>query len=368
MPEPTRIVVVDESAIFRRLLCKTIDSIPNTKIVGQTGNGITALELIDSLKPDLVLLDIELSGMDGYQILHALQRFPNHPGVIMLTTAQESSVRQTTKALQHGAFDFILKPCYMDAAENQRALRRKAYQCLQAFAGRTRALNTKSPRPTFWEPLAKTAGEIGASWRSNTAASFASSDSIVVMGVSTGGPAVLHQTLGSLPSDFPAPILIVQHMPPRFTRSLAADLNQICPLDVREAKPDEPISSGMVRIAQGGRQLRLAANGYSRWLEVVDSAPVQFRCPSVDYLFDSASQHVGENTIGVIMSGMGRDGLEGCRKVKQRGGKIFTQSPETCVVSQMSRSIRDQGLSDHEFRPQDFTQAILQQLRAHQTA
>lgn len=329
---PIRVLIVDDSVVYRKVVRDVLIDAPDVEVVGVAANGRIALESTRLLKPDLFTLDLEMPELDGLGVLAELKRRESGAGAIMLSALTESGAKLTTTALELGAFDFVLKPSGVDAAANAEQLRRDLLPKIAAFAKSRRAIS----RPPSGAAV--------------PAASFAKSSShapeIVVIGVSTGGPAALAQLLPSLPSDFPLPIVIVQHMPPVFTRTLAEGLDQTCPLHVQEGEDGAAVAAGNVYIAPGGKQVKLARSMLHTTLRVTDDPPEKNCRPSVDYLFRSVAELYRGRALGVVMTGMGDDGTVGCRLLKRHGAKIVVQDAASSVVYGMPRSVVEAGLAD----------------------
>ncbi len=363
MVAPLRILVVDDSLLYRKVVRDVLASLPEIEVVGTASDGPSAVDRIKSLKPDLVTLDVEMPAFDGLEVLKQLKQSSLPTGVLMLSSLSDSAASLTTRALSLGAFDFILKPQESSHEQSTQRLREELAPRIEAFRtswNSSRVCLTPTPSPTKLE------GKLTNGNTSENSANAVSTSSLtsagladqikamlkpraiklVVVGVSTGGPATLQQLIPKLPADFPVPIVIVQHMPPVFTKNLANDLNRESTLDVAEATHGELLKRGMVRIAPGGKQLRLQADGFSAKLQVTDDPPVKMCRPSVDYLFESAATHFGSQVLGVILTGMGDDGLDGCRRLRQEGATIVAQSEDGCVVFGMPKQIIVNKLAD----------------------
>lgn len=335
--EPLRVLVVDDTVTYRKILSDMLAEIPGVTVIGTAANGKIALEKSEQLRPDLITLDLEMPEIDGLEVLRRLRAAKNDAGVIMLSAFTTEGANDTLAALKLGAFDFVLKPTGGTLQENSERLRTMLSSKLKAFArqrGVHRLLSGVNPTPPGHVPPPPIRD-----LRPGTAEA-------VVIGVSTGGPKALTEMLPRLPADLPAPVLIVQHMPPLFTRSLADDLNNRCRLRVAEAQAGQRVEVGQVLIAPGGRQMGIRRN--EDWMEVyiTDDPPENSCRPSVDYLFRSAVQVYGRNLLGVIMTGMGNDGTAGCQLLKQQGGRMIAQDEASCVVFGMPREPIARGLVD----------------------
>ena len=336
---PLRVLVVDDSVTFRKVVRDVLKDVPNVEVVGFATNGRVAIEKVELIRPDLLTLDIDMPEVDGIGVLRELIGRNHSTGVIMLSALTRSGARLTAKALELGAFDFVLKPSRNSLEQNVEELRRELLPKVAAFSAAQRRATPISPLPT--SSTAKPTG-VASCVPEHPRADDAPAE-IVVIGSSTGGPAALSRVVSQLPADFPLPILIVQHMPPMFTKSMADNLCQVSQLDVREAADGEFLKPGHVRIAPGGSQLKL---DLGMRLRVTDD-PAQRGCkPSVDYLLFSVANACAGKVIAVIMTGVGDDGALGCTELKRRGATIIAQDRESCVVYGMPRQVVELGLAD----------------------
>ena len=324
-----RVLIVDDSAFMRKALSIMLEGDPEIEVVGTARDGLEAIEKVHELKPDIVTLDVEMPRMDGLTALRRIMR--EHPvPVIMVSSLTQEGAQATIEALEAGAVDFIPKQHSYVSIEISR-IRAELLEKIKTIA-RTRPLLT--PRRAT-----------GVSPETLPALRFREARAIAI-GVSTGGPRALQQVIPTLPDDLPVPVLIVQHMPPHFTRSLAERLNSLSTLTVVEAEEGMPLVPGHVFLAPGGRHLVLERrNGQAPRIRT-PVEPATLHRPSVDVMFRSVCQTFGGKVLAVVMTGMGRDGLEGARLIKQHGGKVLTQDEATCVVYGMPRAVTEAGLSD----------------------
>lgn len=334
-----RVLVVDDTVVYRKAVSDCLSKIPGVDVVGVASNGKLALDKLGHLKPDLLTLDQEMPELDGLGVLAALQRMADPPGVIMLSAFTSRGAEITVEALGRGAFDFALKPTAANPADGAAELLRELKPKVEAFQ-RVRGV---SARVTS---VAVAPGPAAAAAASSVVRSGGTRADLVCIGISTGGPPALGKLIPTLPADLRAPVVIVQHMPPIFTESLARDLDRHSAVRVVEAQHGMHVRPGTVYIAPGGKQLRLARTGLQTRCEVTDDPPENNCRPAVDYLFRSAAALFGKRVCGVIMTGMGNDGAVGCRLIKRRGGTIITQDAATCVVYGMPRQPAEEGLSD----------------------
>ncbi|MAT70710.1 MAG: chemotaxis response regulator protein-glutamate methylesterase [Planctomycetaceae bacterium] len=330
---PLKALVVDDSALYRKIVREVLLQIPGIEVIGTAINGRAAMDRIVAEKPDLITLDLEMPELDGLGLLRELSARGLDTKSIMISALTTTGAQATNTALRLGAFDFVLKPSASSPDQNATLLREQLEPKIAACA-LTRRAKQSSPRPAPVVPAAAAQKE------------FATPE-IFGIGVSTGGPVALTRILPKLPGDFPCPIVVVQHMPPMFTKSLADDLNRVCQLEVLEAYDGCPVDRGKILIAPGGKQMRLVMVKGSPVVQITDDAPERNCKPAVDYLFRSIAQHFGPKAAGVILTGMGDDGAIGCELMKQKGARIIAQDQETCVVYGMPKSVADAGLVDH---------------------
>lgn len=353
-----RVLVVDDTIVYRKAISDIIEEIPGVELAGVAHNGKIALAKIATLKPDILTLDIEMPQMNGIEVLEEIQKAKLGIGAIMVSTLTAEGSDMTMRALELGAFDFILKPQSKNQTEGKKEIRSALEPILKAFA-RSRfstSLLQRSGRivPTG-NPLNKTTAlrslaakpAMGTS-PARPAAQVRGKSEIVTIGISTGGPNALNQMLPKLPGDLGVPVLIVQHMPPVFTKSLAASLDKKCQLRVKEAEDGENILPNVVYIAPGGKQMKLVAgtDGLNRKIKITDDPPENSCRPSVDYLFRSIGDYYVGRTTAVIMTGMGSDGTKGLGVLKNKGAHIIGQDESSCIVYGMPKAPAELGYLD----------------------
>ena len=350
-----RVLVVDDTIVYRKAVSDIIDEIPGVELAGVAHNGRIAIAKIETLKPDILTLDIEMPVMNGIEVLAEIQqRFPGI-GAIMLSTLTSDGSEMTMRALELGAFDFILKPQTKSTAEGKQEIKRQLQPMLEAFA-RSKIAPSLLSRKGFIaksQPLIRTtslarglADKKDAAPRLSPASLMKRGKSeIVTIGISTGGPNALSQMLPRLPGDLGVPVVIVQHMPPVFTKSLAASRDKKCALQVKEAQEGEPIQPNVVYIAPGGKQMKLVAgaDGKNRLIKLTNDPPENSCKPSADYLFRSVADYYVGRATAVIMTGMGSDGTRGLASLKEKGAHIIAQDEASCVVYGMPKAPTDLG-------------------------
>jgi two-component system chemotaxis response regulator CheB len=354
-----KVLVVDDTIVYRKAVSDIIGEIPGTEVVGVAHNGKIALSKIPLLKPDVLTLDIEMPEMNGLEVLEQLQK--NHPGVgaVMLSTLTAEGSEMTLRALELGAFDFILKPQSKNLQAGKKQIKDSLQPILQAFArsrNGSRLLGRQGP-------IGQTGSMVRSTINKHTALSQPAAgkipvgrsvpvrrgkSEIVAIGISTGGPNALNQMLPMLPGSLGVPILIVQHMPPVFTQSLAQSLNKKCALQVKEAENGESIKPNVVYIAPGGKQMKLVSgnDGINRQIRITDDPPENSCRPSADYLFRSVADYYVGRATAVIMTGMGSDGTRGLEVLKAKSAFIIGQDEASCVVYGMPKAPADLGYLD----------------------
>lgn len=327
--QPVRVLIVDDSAVIRRLLSNLLASDTEIVVAGTAGNGIQALARIPEAKPDLITLDIEMPGMNGLETLVEIRKlYPKLP-VIMFSTLTERGATATLDALARGASDYVTKPSHAGGSESAREqvrdeLVRKIKSLCMAGVPRTKPAVVA---PRFSDrPQARI--------------------DLVAIGTSTGGPNALTTLIPQLPADFPVPVVIVQHMPPLFTRLLAERLHSLARLQVREGKEGEKLRSGQVWIAPGDYHMTVVRKG-ADFVLGLNHDPQENSCrPAVDVLFRSVAHTFGANVLAVVLTGMGADGTRGSSYIREAGGEVFVQDEASSVVWGMPGSIVAASLAD----------------------
>lgn len=357
---PLSAVVVDDSIVFRKTIRDCLESIGDVRILDVARDGKSAVEKIRRHQPDLVTLDVEMPGMDGLEVLQALQNDNLKSNILMVSSLTQRGAESTTKALSLGAFDFILKPCHVDPAANIADLTRQLRTRVSAISRRKQrgaAPKGRASSTSHAKPL-RTKITPPANHREL-------SPDLIMIGISTGGPQALRAMIPSLPANLPIPVVIVQHMPAMFTASMAADLNKLSAIKVVEAENDTTLRAGCVYVAPGGRHLKMTGFRGALKVNVNDDPPYQNCKPSVNYLFNSARKIVGGNCLSLIMTGMGDDGLESCRELRRVGATIWAQDEASCTVYGMPKQIVDDGLANSVLGLPDIAPAIVRYCNEH---
>jgi two-component system chemotaxis response regulator CheB len=325
-----RVLVVDDSVVMRRLLSEVISSDPELEVAGYAANGQIALALFDQVNPDIVTLDVEMPVMNGMETLQAMRTAGRILPVIMFSTLTERGAEATIDALALGASDYVAKPA--DSGYNSARDRIR-----EALLPRIKALCQRSLAPPPPQPILRSA--------SGRQVKLPNRIQVVAIGCSTGGPNALAQVLPGIPADFPVPLLIVQHMPPTFTRFLAQRLTAQCQMGVAEAGDGELLKPGRMWIAPGGYHLAVARQSQETRLRIHQEAPENSCRPSVDVLFRSVAQVFSSHALAVVLTGMGQDGLRGCEMLAQSGAEIVAQDEPTSVVWGMPGFVARAGLA-----------------------
>lgn len=332
MMKRIRVLVVDDSALVRELLTAGLAKDPELEVVGSAANPFIARDKIIELRPDVLTLDVEMPRMDGVDFLRRLM--PQYPiPVIMVSALTQRGAQITLEALEAGAIDFVTKPS-TDVARglNQMLtdLRQKVKMAAQVdlSAWKRRAAKREKPGPV----LVRTALS-------------ESTDKVIAIGASTGGTEAIRRVISSFPANMPG-IVIVQHMPPGFTKHFSDNLNEICEMDVQEAQTGDRVMPGRVLIAPGGKHMTVRRSGGIYLVDCQEGENVNGHCPSVDVLFHSVARYVAGNAVGVILTGMGGDGAEGLLAMHQAGAKTIAQDETSCVVFGMPKVAIERGAVD----------------------
>ncbi|MDE3187427.1 MAG: chemotaxis-specific protein-glutamate methyltransferase CheB [Acidobacteriota bacterium] len=341
-----RILIVDDSAVMRSLLRSVVIADPALEVAGTAADGQSALGILDGLRPDLVLLDVEMPVMDGLATLRELRARGHRMPVIVCSSLTQRGARVTIEALAGGASDYVAKPAGKDGREAAfQALSRELLPRIHALAAAAKdpQVHTAAPLQAL---LPSQPSVLHAPPPPAQPGSFI--PSVLVIGASTGGPAALDALLPLLPAAFPLPVLVVQHMPELFTRLLAERLAQRCRLRVREAAEGDRVHPGVIHIARGNWHLEVlsaALAGHSPTLHLTQAPPENHCRPAVDVLFRSAAAAYGAGVLAVVLTGMGSDGLAGCRVIRARGGAVLAQDRETSTIWGMPGAVAAAGLA-----------------------
>lgn len=347
-----KVLCVDDSALIRSLMTEIINSQPDMVVVATASDPLVARDLVKQHNPDVMTLDVEMPRMDGLEFLEKLMRLRPMP-VLMVSSLTERGSEAALRALELGAIDFVTKP--------RLGIRDGLLSYTDLIAGKiriaavARLLPVKRPVPG--------AGAVPVVDAPMFRSPLLSTEKLIIIGASTGGTEAIREVLQPLPPDSPG-ILIAQHMPAGFTHSFAQRLNGLCRIVVSEAVHGERILPGHAYIAPGGFHLSLTRSGANYVAHVDQEAPVNRHRPSIDVLFDSAAKHAGKNAIGVILTGMGRDGAEGLLRMHQAGAHTLAQDEASCVVFGMPREAIAIGAASEVAALPDISQRIMAHLRS----
>ena len=352
MDKLIRVLVVDDSAYVRKVVKEMLLRSPFIDVVGTARDGEEALAMVEALKPDVVTLDIIMPVMDGVTFLR--QQMARQPIPVVVVSIASESGELVLEALDAGAIDFMQKPTAL-ASDKIYEMSSDLIEKVKAAAVSLARLHPAQEHPYLFSPAV---------------ASLASKRKmdIVVIGISTGGPQALKVLIPQLPADIPVSVVIVLHMPIGYTEMYAKSLNAVSRLTVVEAKLGDRVEPGTVLIAPAGRHLSFSREVDDSVLTHLDARPFDTpHRPSVDVLFRSASEVYRDRVLGVIMTGMGSDGLQGAAWIKSQGGLIYTEAEESCVVYGMPRSVDEANLSDRRVPLTQMGQAILEAVERRET-
>lgn len=357
-----RVLIVDDAVVVRRMVSDVLAADPGIEVVGTAANGRIGLQKIPQVNPDVVTLDVEMPELDGLQTLKAIRETWKTLPVIMFSTLTERGAAETLTALSLGASDYVTKPANVGSvALAQQRIRDELIPKVKALCGvapTPEPVVALRPRPVV-PPRPPTAGPAPALDRT---------PDIVAIGVSTGGPNALARLIPQLPAGFPVPVVIVQHMPPMFTRLLGERLNAQSPLAVREAAEGEIVQAGSVYIAPGDYHLTLQRRGTSIVTHLTQDPPENSCRPAVDPLFRSVSQIYGPRALGVVMTGMGQDGLRGSEDLVHAGSRVLAQDEASSVVWGMPGYVARAGLADRVLPLDGLAPEIVRRCARHAVA
>jgi two-component system chemotaxis response regulator CheB len=340
-----RVLIVDDSALVRQMLTSLLESDPAILVVGAAPDPLVARDMVKALNPDVLTLDIEMPRMDGLAFLEKIMRLRPMP-VVMISSLTQKGAEVALHALAMGAIDYVGKPT-VGLVEGFTALRDEIVAKVKAAAGaRVRPLSTTRAGVAL----------------ALTGATYSSTEKLIAVGASTGGVEALQALLVAFPANAPA-ILITQHMPAAFTENFARRLDQLCAVSVSQAEDGVRVLPGHVYVAPGGRHLELARSGANYICRVHDGAPMSGHRPSVDVLFQSVAQMAGADSVGVILTGMGRDGAQGLLAMRRAGASTIGQDEATCVVYGMPKAALDCGAVEIELPLGRIPEQILHRCR-----
>ena len=370
-----KVLVVDDSGFFRRRVSEILSADPTIKVIGTATNGKEAIDQALALKPDVITMDYEMPMMDGITaVRHIMQRCPTP--VLMFSSLTHEGARVTLDALDAGAVDFLPKN-FEDISRNPDKVKQLLCEKVQTSSRSNRRLSSYSapppvaaPAPVSRTPLAGAPTPAPAPTRTTPIASRAAPApaahspapkrkpyKLVAIGTSTGGPVALQRVLTQLPGNFPAPIVLVQHMPAAFTKAFAERLDKLCRISVKEAEDGDTLRPGLALLAPGGKQMMIDGRGTVRILPGDERLNYK---PSVDITFGSAAKTYGDKVLAVVLTGMGADGREGARLLKQGGSQVWAQDEASCVIYGMPMAIVKANLADAVYSLDDMGRHLVE--------
>ncbi|MDY0212642.1 MAG: chemotaxis response regulator protein-glutamate methylesterase [Desulfuromonadaceae bacterium] len=329
MPRKIRVLVIDDSALIRQILTKGLSLDPEIEVVGSAIDPYIARDKIIQLRPDVLTLDVEMPRMDGVEFLRKLM--PQYPlPVVMVSSLTQRGKQITMEALEAGAVDFVSKPT-SNVAQGMNSMLSELRKKVKTAAG-ANVSHWKNKTPL--QPSVQTV--------LTSRALAESTDKVIAIGASTGGTEALKKVVCQFPATMPG-VVIVQHMPPGFTKMFSERLNQLCAMEVKEAETGDRIRSGRILVAPGAKQLEVVRSGGVYHVRCEPGEKVSGHCPSVDVMMHSVAKHVGANAIGVMLTGMGSDGADGMLAMKNAGARTMAQDEASCVVFGMPKVAYERG-------------------------
>jgi two-component system chemotaxis response regulator CheB len=353
-----KVMVVDDSALYRQLVKNTLRNVPDVQVIGLASTGLEALAKIPELQPDLLTLDVQMPDMNGLELLREIKKRRLGVKAIMLSSLTAQGAQVTTDALLAGAFDFIQKPNSNDAETNRKLLDDLLSEKIKAFRESrsiimparkaldavSRSFEWKSKADVEQPPMDTAIA--GVKPGSTAFSAKPSRIDAVIIGTSTGGPLALREVIPQLPGALGVPVFVVQHMPPGYTKSLATRIGEMSSLPVLEAANNMIVEPNRVYFAPGGLHMGIE-NQRGHFIISTSDLPPEHNCrPAVNYTLRSAVQAYSGHLLVVILTGMGRDGTEGCRLVRQHGGSVLAQHPDGCVVYGMPKAVVEEQLAN----------------------
>lgn len=358
MSKVKRVLIIDDSLLVRNVIADLLNKEPDIEVVATGKTGLDCIELATKLKPDFIILDIEMPIMDGLMALDELKKSKLNIPVIMLSVLTQHGAEATFKALEKGAIDFVPKPSTDSKLQPEDIGRILASKIRGYFEG----VEAKKVETN----ITKKEGKVSAFPSPLENKGFQKSEPIkaICIGTSTGGPKALQVVISGIPKDIPVPIFVVQHMPFGFTKAFAERLNQICPISVKEAEDGEVVQKSMVYIAPGDRHLMVQKKGNQVHIQLDQSPQVNGHRPSIDVLFDSVREvYQAKHVLAVIMTGMGRDGARGIYSIKEEGGLTIAQDQDSSVIYGMNRVAVEMGAIHKVIKLNDIPKAIVEIIR-----
>lgn len=337
---PIRVLIVDDSSFFRRQITRVLSEDPRLNVVGAAEDGKDAIEKTKSLSPDVVVMDVEMPVMNGIDATRQIMQ--HHPtSILMFSSLTTDGAKATLDALDAGAVDFLPKK-FEDIARDKKDAAKVLCDRVVTIARRSHkpaATHAAVASRSAEAPKARATGGVNKQAKGKL--------ELVAIGTSTGGPVALQNVLTALPANFPTPIILVQHMPGTFTPAFAKRLDGLCKITVKEAVDGDRLENGVAYLAPGGKQMLVQRRGGATTLRIVDAQPGQTYKPCIDMTFNSIAEVYGGKVLAIILTGMGADGSQGCKALKQRGAVVWAQDEATSTVYGMPSAVADLGITDH---------------------
>ncbi|AXT37652.1 chemotaxis response regulator protein-glutamate methylesterase [Alteromonas sp. BL110] len=373
-----KVLVVDDSTFYRRRVREILEGDRELEVIGEARNGRDALDKAEALKPDVITMDVEMPVMDGISAVKAIMDKRPTP-ILMFSSLTHHGAQATLDALEAGALDFLPKK-FEDIAKDRKDASRLLCTKVRLIARRglgvkrpslrtaeTRKLPDNAPKQAFFKTSGLLSGHRGADKQPTVSSVRATGKQYrcLAIGASTGGPVALQKVLSPLPADFPYPILLVQHMPGTFTTAFAQRLDTNCKIKVKEAEHGDILAPGHAYLAPGGKQMLLESIGSKKRISIVDASQsdkVNYK-PSVDLTFSSLAKVYGGDVLGIILTGMGADGREGCRILKDKGATIWAQDQDSCVVYGMPQAVAVANISSKNINIDDISSCVQTEMR-----
>lgn len=344
MGAKVRVLIVDDSAFFRNRVASALQTADDIEIIGFAANGEHAIRQCKALKPDVITMDVEMPVIDGITAVRKIMA-ETPTRILMFSALTTEGAKETLDALDAGAMDFLPKDM-SNPALNAQETAKELLERVRNLGKSTLSLSRASVK-NYLSHSSRVAPI------KQAAPSFTSSPELVAIGASTGGPVALRQVLSALPRNFPLPVVVAVHMPGSFTKAYAERLDSACAIKVREAEDRERLAPGVGLIAPGGKQMRVIRGAGCYQVRITEAIPGEIYHPSVDLLLSSVAESYRDRALGLILTGMGSDGLQGAKKLKNMGSSLWSQDERSCVVYGMPQAVEKAGLSDRVMTLED---------------